>query len=124
LEPSHRLVPIRNRLGYQLFPRTHAFQQEGSLARLGITAAVDRWLTGTTGGIGLPQSDGITTADLATLHHRGENPNVCPVVLGCLYAGECNYFHLAWGIIRWENRGPSPANAGRLESRMSLSQRP
>ncbi len=31
---------------------------------------------------GLLQSDGITTADLATLQHRGIDPNVGPVVLG------------------------------------------
>jgi hypothetical protein len=33
-------------------------------------------------GIGLIQSDGITATDLATLHYRGVDPNVSPVVLG------------------------------------------
>src|SRR5438132_11512667 len=32
---------------------------------------------------GLFHSDGITTADFPTLQHRGVDPDVSPVVLGC-----------------------------------------
>ena len=34
-------------------------------------------------GVGLLQPDGIATADLASLQHRGIDPDISPVVLGC-----------------------------------------
>ena len=39
--------------------------------------------------VALLQSDGITTADLAVLQHRGIDPHISSVVLGCCAQDTC-----------------------------------
>src|SRR5258708_13394660 len=57
--------------------------------------------------MGLVQSDGITTADLATLQYGGIDPNVGPVVLGRCAQDTCIPREIALG-----ERGHHAAAAG------------
>ena len=77
-------------------------------------------------GAGLLQPDGITTADLATLQHRGIDPNVSPVVLGCCTQDASIFREIALRERRHHaaGAGTSDAQANGIPDREDLPNQP